>query len=60
MEPATAIPVLAFLTLAVHSAAAGDWNSLDRVPKTRNVRVYLKSGQKVAGTIQQVFGAREK
>ena len=33
MRTAIAIPVLAFLTLGVHPAAAGDWNSLGRVPK---------------------------
>jgi small nuclear ribonucleoprotein (snRNP)-like protein len=54
MQTAIAMPVLAFLTLAVHSAAAGDWNSLGRVPKDRNVKVHLKSGQKLNGTILQV------
>ncbi|MCX6626202.1 MAG: hypothetical protein NTW28_01045 [Candidatus Solibacter sp.] len=54
MQTAIVMPVLAVLTLAVHSAAAGDWNSLGRVPKNRNVNVYLKSGQKLTGTILEV------
>jgi small nuclear ribonucleoprotein (snRNP)-like protein len=54
MQIAIAMPVLVSLTLALHSAAAGDWSNLGRVQTKRNVKVYLKSGQKLTGTIQQV------
>ena len=54
MRTAIAMPVLAFLTLAVHSATGGDWNSLGRVPKARTVKVHLKSGRNLKGTILQV------
>ena len=54
MQTAIRMPVLAFLTLAVQSGVAGDWESLGRVPKNRSVKVQLESGKKLSGTIQQV------
>ena len=54
MQTAITMPVLAFLTLAVHSGVAGDWNSIGRVPKNRNVTVHLRNGRNLKGTILEV------
>lgn len=54
MRTAIAMPVLAFLSFGAQRAAAGDSNSLSRVPKDRSVTVHLKNGRSLKGTLLEV------
>ena len=54
MQTATMARVFALFALSSYPVSAGDWNSLDRFSRLRTVKVHLKNGQEMKGTIQQV------
>jgi small nuclear ribonucleoprotein (snRNP)-like protein len=54
MQIATIASVFALLAVSSYPVSAGDWNSLGGFSRLRTVKVHLKNGQEMKGTIQQV------